>query len=117
MAYNKINFYKKIIEIQELTYKLYHTKEMYYKEIYWQHIYPKYHISYRTYHNYLGIPAKRELKKITGEDTTEPSPNLFSDCPHTYTVKKVIKANANCETTAEFCFDCGLQLTQPKTDC
>lgn len=117
MAYNKINYYKKIIEIQELTYKLYHTKSMYYKEIYWQEIFPKYHISYRTFHTYLGVPAKRELKKITGEIQPEKTPDLFANCTHTNTIIKAINTNVNCETTAEFCLDCGIQLTKPKTDC
>lgn len=64
MAYNKKNFYVKIVEVQELVLDLYHKKGLTYKEIYWQHVYPKYHISYRTFHSYLGTPAKRELKKL-----------------------------------------------------
>jgi hypothetical protein len=64
MAYNKNNFYTRIIIIQELVQDLYHKKGLTYKEIYWQHVYPQYHVSYRTYHTYLGTPAKRELKKI-----------------------------------------------------
>ena len=41
MAYNKSNYYKKIIKIEE-----------------------QFNISSRTYRTYLGIPAKRELKKL-----------------------------------------------------
>lgn len=67
MAYNKINFYKKIIEIQELTLHQYHKVGLTYKEIYWRFIYPKYFISYRTFHTYLGTPAKRELKMLKYE--------------------------------------------------
>lgn len=64
MAYNKINHYKKIAEIQQTVLHLYHKKGLNYKQIYWRHVYPKYHISYRTFHTYLGTPAKRELKKL-----------------------------------------------------
>ncbi|QSS96608.1 hypothetical protein [Psychroflexus sp. ALD_RP9] len=115
MAYNKINYYKRIIEIQELTLKLHNFKNMYYKEIYWQHIEPKYHISYRTFHEYLGIPAARELKKLNAKKPQAPS--FFDDCKHEHTHKKSISSHTNCETTAIFCLDCGRQLSQPKTDC
>ncbi|AQY22994.1 hypothetical protein AB406_2054 [Riemerella anatipestifer] len=40
-----------------------------YKEIFFQHIEPVYHISKKTFHNYLGVPAKRELKKILEKET------------------------------------------------
>ncbi|MFJ1492619.1 hypothetical protein [Capnocytophaga canis] len=64
MAYNRINLLKKIIEVQELTLHQYHKVGLTYKEIYWQHIYPKYHICYRTFHTYLGTPAKKQLKEL-----------------------------------------------------
>lgn len=65
MAYNKANYYKRIIEIQNIVLELkYQNEDLYYKEIYWRYIYPKYHISYRTFHTYLGINAKAELKKM-----------------------------------------------------
>lgn len=67
MAYNKINLLNKIIEIQELTMYQYHKEGLTYKEIYWQYIFPKYHISYRTFHTYLGTPAKKQLKELTNE--------------------------------------------------
>ena len=66
MAYNKKNFYKNIISIQDkvLSLKL-ANEDMTFKEIYWQHIYGKMtHISYRTYYNYLAVNAKRDLKKL-----------------------------------------------------
>lgn len=64
MAYNKINLLTKIIEIQQLTLRLYHKEGLSYKEIFWKHIHPEYHISYRTFHTYLGTPAKKELKNL-----------------------------------------------------
>lgn len=30
---------------------------------------------------------------------------------------RTLNASGTCETTAEFCDECGSQLTQPKTDC
>lgn len=38
-------------------------------------------------------------------------------CPHDIAETRVIESVATCETTAEFCIECGEQLTQPKTDC
>lgn len=69
MAYNKKNFYKRIIKIQNLVLKKKdENAELFFKEIYWQFIYPNYDISYRTYNSYLAIPAKRELKKIIEQE-------------------------------------------------
>lgn len=64
MAYNRTNLLTKIIEVQELTLHQYHKVGLTYKEIYWRYIFPKYHISYRTFHTYLGINAKKELKEL-----------------------------------------------------
>lgn len=38
-------------------------------------------------------------------------------CPHDIAETRVIQAACGCETTAEFCTECGEQLTEPKTDC
>jgi hypothetical protein len=116
MAYNKINLFKKIIEIQELTLKLYHYEGLYYKEIFHQYIKPKYHISYRTYHTYLGTNAKRELKKIQG-DAPKENKDLFSECKHENKYIKTLETTVNCQTTAICCYDCGKQLTKAKTEC
>ncbi len=113
MAYNKTNLLKKMVEIQELTLKKQREHDLYLKEIYHQYIYPKYHISYRTYHTYLGTNAKRELKKMNKQNEN----NLFANCSHKNKYIKVIRAVINCETTAIFCEDCGKQLTKEKTDC
>ena len=64
MAYNKKNYFKTIVKIQEITQVQYHQNGLSYKEIYYRCIETQFNISKRTYHTYLGIPAKRELKKI-----------------------------------------------------
>ena len=64
MAYNKKNYYKTIIKIQEITQIQIHTFGLTYKEIYYQFIENQFMISKRTYNTYLGVPAKRELKKL-----------------------------------------------------
>lgn len=64
MAYSKKNYYKKIVRIQEITQKQIDSYGLNYKEIYYRFIEPEFNISIRTYRNYLGIPAKRELKKL-----------------------------------------------------
>lgn len=38
-------------------------------------------------------------------------------CSHEVAVTVTLSAECGCETTAEFCTECGEQLTQPKTDC
>lgn len=64
MAYNKENYYKRIIDIQEIT-ATHQKAGLNNTEIFKRFIAPKYIISKRTFDEYLGIPAKRELKKIT----------------------------------------------------
>lgn len=64
MAYNKLNYYKRIIKIQEITQEQYHCYGLSYKEIYHQFIENQFNICKRTFHTYLGVPAKRELKKL-----------------------------------------------------
>lgn len=68
MAYNKKNYYKTIVKIQEITQVQYHQFGLSYKEIFYLFIENQFHISKRTYHSYLGIPAKRELKKLEAID-------------------------------------------------
>lgn len=78
MAYNRKNFYKKIIEVQNLVLELKRQNEdLFYKEIYWQFIYPKYHISYRTFNSYMSINAKRELKKLQEAEKVSNQTKLF----------------------------------------
>jgi len=47
----------------------------------------------------------------------EKSYSITEECPHDIAETRVIESVATCETTAEFCIECGEQLTQPKTDC
>ena len=39
------------------------------------------------------------------------------NCPHIIAEIRTLTAQCGCETTAEFCIDCGEQLTKPKTEC
>jgi len=64
MAFNKKNYYKKIIKIQEITKKELQNGILSQKEIFFQMIEPEFDISIRTFQTYLGVPAKRELKKL-----------------------------------------------------
>lgn len=68
MAYSKKNYYKKIVKIQEITQNQIDVNGYSYKQIFHQFIEHQFNISMRTFQNYLGIPAKRELKKL--EQTT-----------------------------------------------
>lgn len=70
MAYNKINYYKRIVRIQEITQMQYHNFGLSYKQIYHLFIGEQFCISKRTYHHYLGVPAKRELKNLTNKIET-----------------------------------------------
>lgn len=63
MAYNRKNYLKKIIEIQEITLK-YRKEGLFYKEIFHKYIEKEYYISKKTFDNYLGINAKKELKEL-----------------------------------------------------
>lgn len=64
MAFKKTNYYKRIIKIQEITQMQKHQFGLTYKEIFHLFIEEQYNICIRTYRNYLGVPAKRELKKL-----------------------------------------------------
>lgn len=47
----------------------------------------------------------------------EKSYSITEVCPHDISEIRVLQSVATCETTAEFCIECGEQLTQPKTEC
>ncbi len=65
MAYNRRNYLIKVIEIQNIVLELKgRDGDMRLKNIYWEYIFPKYLISYRTFSNYLSINAKKELKEL-----------------------------------------------------
>ena len=63
MTYNKENYYKRIFKIQELT-KEYQAIGLSNTYIYDNYIKNRYFICKRTFDEYLGVPAKRELDKI-----------------------------------------------------
>jgi hypothetical protein len=63
MAYNRLNILTRIVIIQEIT--MQHTAKGVTQEwVYSNLVFPTYRVSRRTYYNYLGTPAKMELKKI-----------------------------------------------------
>ena len=63
MAYNKKNRLKRIIEIQNIVLE-YQKQGLHNKKIYELHIRNRFRISKRTFDEYLGIPAKRDLKEL-----------------------------------------------------
>ncbi|MCD8454461.1 hypothetical protein LNJ08_08625 [Tenacibaculum finnmarkense genomovar ulcerans] len=81
MAYNQKNLLKRIIRVQKIVLqKQCEDEDITYKEIYWQFIQPEFLISYRTFHTYLGTPAKRELKKLESNSSVKKEiPNLFNN--------------------------------------
>ncbi|GIJ93517.1 MULTISPECIES: hypothetical protein [Capnocytophaga] len=65
MAYNRRNLLKRVIDIQNITLELKRKDgDMFFKTIYWTHIYPTYKISYRTYATYLDMNARKQLKEL-----------------------------------------------------
>lgn len=64
MAYNKKNYYKTIVKIQDITQMQRHQFGLSYKEIFYLFVENQFNISKRTFHTYLTVPAKRELKKM-----------------------------------------------------
>lgn len=76
MAYNRENFLRKVLHIQEIT-LLHRDKELYFKEIYHLHIQKQFHISKRTFDAYLGINAKKQLKELKAKDVNSRQLNLF----------------------------------------
>ncbi len=69
MAYNNKNLLKRIVEIQELVIEE-QLRGTSLKWIYNHLIFPRYHISYSTFNNYLATNAKKKLKeqKTASED-------------------------------------------------
>jgi len=78
MAYNKTNYYKKIVKIQEITEEYRFRQGLTYKEIFYSYIEPQFHISRRTFGTYLGIPAKRELKKLQEKENSNGNQLTFN---------------------------------------
>ena len=67
MAYNKRNFYLKIIEIQDVVLRGQRRGDSQ-KEIFYREIEKNYFISMRTFYTYLDINAKAELKKLDEQE-------------------------------------------------
>jgi hypothetical protein len=63
MAYNRRNFYLKIIEIQEIVLRGQRRGDSQ-KEVFYREIEKRYFISMRTFYAYLDINAKAELRKL-----------------------------------------------------
>lgn len=61
MAYDSSNQLNKIIEIQNIVIREQQRGYMNQKEVYYQLMEPVYHISIRTFYNYMGRNAKKEL--------------------------------------------------------
>lgn len=70
MAYNSKNKLKLIIDIQEIV-KKWQKIGLKNNKIHSDHIYPVYKISKRTFDEYLGIPAERDLKKIKEKEAKQ----------------------------------------------
>lgn len=63
MAYNRRNYLIRIVDVQHIT--LEHTAKGVNQEWLFNNVIaPTYHISRRTYYNWLSTPAKQDLKKI-----------------------------------------------------
>lgn len=71
------------------------------------------------------VTAKMSMIAINGATQKSYSPktprmdsySITEICPHDIAETRVIESVATCETTAEFCIECGEQLTEPKTEC
>lgn len=79
MAYNQQNKYLKIIEIQDLTLAL-QKQGLTNVKIFELHVHERYHISKKTFDNYLGINAKKLLREYdTQKQQSDNQLKLFND--------------------------------------
>ena len=65
MAYNRRNFLTRVLSMQVLVLRV--QKEhpgVPYTVIYRDYVCPQFGISYATFNNWLGIPARRELERM-----------------------------------------------------
>lgn len=70
MAYNRENYLRKIIEIQQLVLdEQQHGATL--RWIYREKVKHRYHISYSTFNNYMSIPAQKELKELQNTKSYE----------------------------------------------
>jgi len=76
MAYNKKNFLRKVLKVQEIA--LHHSKQgLFFKEIYHLHVEHQFNICKRTFDSYLGINARKELKDLLQENENNNQLTLF----------------------------------------
>lgn len=76
MAYNRENFLKKVLKVQEIA--LHHSKQgLFFKEIYHLHIENQYDICKRTFDSYLGINARKQLRELQENKQNNNQLNLF----------------------------------------
>lgn len=63
MAYNRENYLKKVLKVQELA--LYHNKQgLFFKEVFYKYVENQFNISKRTFDSYLGLNARKQLKEL-----------------------------------------------------
>lgn len=76
MAYNRENFLKKVLKVQEIA--LHHSKQgLFFKEIYHLYIENQFDICKRTFDSYLGINARKQLKDLKAKKQDTNQLNLF----------------------------------------
>ena len=76
MAYTRENFLKKVLKVQELA--LLHRKQgLFFKEIFHLHVENQFNISKRTFDNYLGINARKQLRELKEKKENNNQLNLF----------------------------------------
>jgi hypothetical protein len=76
MAYNRENFLKKVLKVQELALR-YRKQDLFFKEIFYKHVENQFNISKRTFDSYMGINAKKQLKEIQEKKQQNNQLNLF----------------------------------------
>ncbi|MDO5105807.1 hypothetical protein [Capnocytophaga sp.] len=88
MAYNRKNLLVKMIEVQEITYFQKHKIGLNLQEIYFKIIECRYFICYRTFHEYIGTPAKKQLKALVTEKEFEKLMKEIKERISEYLIKK-----------------------------
>lgn len=65
MAYNKINFLRKIAEINEIARKYYEPgrQDRNWRAVWRNHIHPRYHICYITFLKYINTDTDKAISK------------------------------------------------------
>lgn len=65
MSYNKLNYLKRVIEVQNFVLNVQKEhKGLPLTRIYRDYVRERFYISYSTFNRWLGIPAKMELEKL-----------------------------------------------------